>query len=115
MATAAEIRNKAAKKLGVLSAANTLQSDISDDLDDAYTEAYRLLEEEGLASWALADEVPAALVHPMTSIVALSRVNEYATSDSRYQRVVGDGSGAMRSIRRYSRQPLTEETPIENF
>ena len=40
MATREEIRQKAAKKLGVLGIGQTLESEIASDLDDAYVEVF---------------------------------------------------------------------------
>ena len=115
MATAAEIRNKAARELGVLATGQTLRSEISTDLDAAYVEVYALLEAEKVASWAIADAVPSRDVASVVALVAEARVNVYSVPNDRYQRIVAAAPGAFKQLKRYNAQPKTEDTPIENF
>lgn len=115
MATAAEIRNKAAKKLGILATGQTLRSEISADIDNAYKEVYALLEAEFVASWAFADEVPDRDVEAVVALVAGARVDEYSLPNDRYQRIVAVATGAVKQLKRHNAQPKTEETPMQNF
>ena len=78
MASAAEIRNKAAKKLGLFGTGQTLRSAISADFDQAYVEVYGELELLSLVTWSIDDEVPDALVRSVVDLVAGARVNEYS-------------------------------------
>ena len=48
MTTVAEIRNKAARRLGVLGVGQTLQNNIQADLDEAYEEVYSFLQTKSL-------------------------------------------------------------------
>ncbi|MBT8439718.1 MAG: hypothetical protein KJO91_08325, partial [Gammaproteobacteria bacterium] len=58
MATAADIRNKAATRLGIYGEGETLPSYESNDLDEAYTETYARLAAKSLALWDIDEEVP---------------------------------------------------------
>ena len=99
MATAAEIRNKAVKKLGVLATGQTLESEIAADLDEAYSEVYAALSAKNLTTWAEDEEVPPEYIGPVVALVAFARVDEYGVPNDRYQRIAGDVSRATAEIR----------------
>lgn len=123
MATAAEIRNKAAKKCGLVGTGQTLQSNISADFDDAYTEVYAELQVKGLATWGAAEEVPSYLVEPVVAWVAGVRAAEYSIPPARYERVMRDYLGdpllrllsAEARIRSLQATPRLGETEIVNY
>ena len=100
MATAAQIRNKAGFLLGVKALGQTLTNSVSSDLDEAYDEVYARLRDEDLVSWHSTQDVPDELVSPVVDLVAFARINEYAVSDSRYQRISLAASQAEIRIRR---------------
>lgn len=100
MATAAEIRNKAALKLGVKGVGQTLENSVSSDLDDAYAEVYARLRDDDLVSWAFTAEVPDELISPVVDLIAISRVDEYGISGERFQRIAIAASQAAIRIRR---------------
>lgn len=99
MATAAEIRNKAAKKLGVLATGQTLESEIADDLDEAYDEVYAALDAKNLVTWDYDEEIPDEYIGPVVALVAFARADEYGIPNDRYQRIAGDMSRALNEIR----------------
>ena len=121
MATATEIRNKAAKKLGLLGTGQTVPSGIAADLDDAYAEVYAELASLGLATWASSDAVPAALVYAIVAWVAGVRADEYSIPTERYVRVMRDFRGDAQTpsaedrIRAIIAPPKIRQTKIENF
>ena len=86
MATAAEIRDKAAFKLGVKTLGQALENSVSKDLDEAYTEVYNRLRAEDLVNWDSAAEVPDDIVSPVVDLVAFARAVEYGIAGQRYQR-----------------------------
>lgn len=100
MATKAEIRDKAARKLGIKAIGQTLENPVSSDLDDAYTEVYAMLRGEDLVTWHSTAEVPDNLVWPVVALVAFSRVDEYNISGERYQRITAAAGAAEATIRR---------------
>lgn len=115
MATAAEIRNKAAKKLGLFGTGQTLRSAIAANLDEAYAEVYGELELQSLTPWAFADEVPDALVSSVVALVAGSRVEEYSVPSEKYQRIMREYVGAEDRIRKLLAKPKMGVTEIEEF
>lgn len=99
MATAAQIRDKALRKLGILSVNNTPSSTITGDLDDAYTEVYAELEGLSLVTWDSDEEVPDSHVSSLVALVAYARVDEYSVSNDRYVRIVNDEAKALPKIK----------------
>lgn len=98
MASAAEIRNKALRRLGVLAIGQTATAEQGADLEAAYAEVYAALLERNLAVWGASEAVPDYLVNPVVALVAYARVNEYSVSDSRYQRLARDAGSAEGAI-----------------
>ena len=93
MATAAQIRNKAAKKLGVFGTGQTLRGAIAADLDDAYTEVYGMLAKKRLTTWDSDEPIPDEFVSPVVALVADARKNEYGIPDGKYLRISLDAKG----------------------
>ena len=104
MATKAEIRDRAAENLGLLPIGQSLASQHVTRIEAGYDEVYDQLKEEGLATWAEANEVPDQLVPWVAGLVALNGTETYPISTARYQRIVAkvgtDGSLGRRAIRR---------------
>lgn len=116
MATTAEIRNKALKRLGVLGRGQTARSEDADDLDSAYQELHAELEAEGMTPWgANTADIPAQYVNSIVSLLAFSRINEYSVPTERFQRITLTAAGARRKIRSLQQIPQQGPTPIENF
>lgn len=115
MATSAEIREKAARKLGVLGVGQTLRSEISDDLDEAYTEVYRELESDDMALWEIDEEVPDQFVWPVVAMVAYRRAVEYGVPQERFVRIAGDQIIAESRIKRLQAPAKMGQTEIEYF
>lgn len=115
MATAAKIREKALNKLGVSSTGQTTQSAIQEDLDDAYTEVYAMLDALGLTTWDSDEEVPDEMVIPVVFLVAGARKDEYNIPNDRYQRVATDGSIAVGLIREMQASNVYKTPEAEYF
>lgn len=115
MATAEEIRDKAAKKLYVLSTGQTLRSEIAADLTEAYKEVYAALDAMSLITWDFDDEVPDEFVWPVVSLVAMARANEYAVPVDHYQRLAVDANGATRHMRELLASNVYETPKADYF
>lgn len=100
MATTAEIRDKAAFRLGIKSFGQALENSVSSDLDAAYDEAYALLRADDLVSWGPSADIPSEFVYPIVSLVAFSRMEEYGVGGERAARIAAAATGAERLIRR---------------
>ena len=99
MATAAQIRDRAATRLGILGEGETLPSYESADLDNSYTEIYAQLVALSLAVWDFDDEVPDEYTPHVVSMVAYNRANDYAIPNDRYSRIAADSQAALNIIR----------------
>lgn len=91
--TAAEIRNKALKKLGVFGTGTTPRSEKADDLDQAYSEIYAQLTRRALATWDFDEEIPDEFVQPVVALVADARKDEYRIPNDLFQRITLDARG----------------------
>lgn len=115
MATAAQIRDKAARKLGLYGTGQTLRAAHAADLDEAYAEIYAELELIDLVTWAFDEDVPDALTRVVVDLVAGSRVNEYSVPAEKYQRLTRDHDLAESRIRTILAKPKMTVTEIEEF
>lgn len=118
--TATEVRNRALRKLGVLGLGETPDSTMAADMDQVYAEVYARLEEEHLTTWASDADIPDLMAGPVADLCALERVDEYPTSQLRYEkiaRVAGEnGKNALAKIRaRKNGTYQSETTYVEYF
>lgn len=88
MATKAEIRKRAAYKLGILTIGQSLASQHQARIDEAYDEVYAQLKEDGLAVWASTAEVPGKLVRHVAALMAENCYDEYGVSEARASRII---------------------------
>lgn len=91
--TAAQIREKALKKLGVKATGQTTQSEITADLDKAYEEVYAMLATRALTTWDSDEDIPDEFVAPVVALVADARKDEYSIPNDRYTRIALDARG----------------------
>jgi len=121
MATKAQIITTAAKNLGILGEGEVLPSYETDDLDQAYTETYNILQALNLTTWAITAAIPDQYAHPVGMLVAGRRAVEYQIPDNRYMRIVSEGWGqnqdgtAIKLLRRLQARPALGQTQIENY
>lgn len=122
--TTAQIRNQAAQKLGLLGTGQTLQSNISSDLDQAYLEVYGMIESKGLASWGTSTTaVPDSMVEPIVAWVAGIRATRYAVDAARHQRIMLEYEGnpltgnasAEDRLRALQANAVSPQAKIQNF
>ena len=91
--TAAEIRNKALKKLGKFGTGTIADEPKTTDLDQAYLEVYAQLSTRGLVTWDADEEIPDEFVHSVVALVADARKDEYRIPNDLYQRITLDARG----------------------
>jgi len=111
--TKAECRNRALRKLGKLAIGQTAESQLADDMDDAYDQTYARLAEMGLVTWSSTDSVPDEFVEDIVSIMAFERSE--GVPDSRYMRLRDDASRALVSISAYISGSYDCPRDVENF
>ena len=123
MPTNIEIRERAVRKLGLRSMSQTTSSEIADDLDQAYLEVYAMLDKQTLTTWDLDEDIPDEFSHPVVSLVADSRKNEYPIPVDKYARISldahGDGTdanpSALLTIRLMQASNVYKTPPAEYF
>ena len=114
MATAAKIREKALKKLGVKATGQTTQAEITADLDAAYVEVYAVLEALDIATWDSDEDIPDEMVVPVVALVAMSRTDEYSVPNDRLQRIAAGAAGAIPLIKELQASN-TYKTPTAEY
>ena len=70
MATAVELATKVMQHLGRLQAGQTINSDDSTYIQDAYSSLYLMLQANHSVNWGPADDVPQQFEGPVTMILA---------------------------------------------
>lgn len=98
MPTAAEIRNRALKKLGVFGTGQTAGPDAAADIDQAYVEVYANLRARQITTWDFDESVPDKFAFDVVALVADSRKDEYRIPNDLYQRIKLDARGDGTSI-----------------
>lgn len=99
MATAAEIRNRAATKLGLLGVGQTLPSYITSDLDTAYTEVYAILDAKSLVDWDDDESIPDEYSPHLVALVARARITDYMPPANRLGVIMAEAGVALGEIR----------------
>lgn len=88
MATAAELRDRAATMLGILGEGETLPSYEAADLTQSYAEVYAALDVKGHVTWDYDEDIPDEYVPHVAALVARGRVDDYGVPNDRYTRIV---------------------------
>lgn len=88
MATAAEIRNMAALRLGATGEGETLESPLTNDFDQSYKETYGKLAALNIAVWDFDEEIPDEYVYDVVNLTALWRISDYRIPDNRAKRII---------------------------
>ena len=122
MATSAELRNKALRKLGVFGTGQTPSAQKQADLDASYVEVYAELSSRSLTTWDSDEDIPEEYVSSMVSLMADSRKDEYRVPNDIYQRITidarGDGTtinpGAIQNIKTVKASNVYE-TPKSDY
>ena len=93
MATKAEIRNRALRKLGVLEAGGTPTADEITDVEEAYDALYGYLESKDAVTWDSDESVPVEAETPMVRLLMAEIADEFGQEEGRYQRIIIEAYG----------------------
>lgn len=115
MAYPSMIRDQAARKLGVLGIGQTLQSEISSDLDRAYLEIYHDLDAKNQAPWEVDGVVPDEYVPHLAALVADRRSVDYKPPVERLTLIKAEAAQAWGEIRELNGSDLTEVVHTDYF
>lgn len=110
--TAAQIRDRAAQELGVLSLGQALKAHDAARITQGYAEVYEQLEKDGLATWPYSGSVPNDFAPHVVMLTAENCLGTYGVSESRYARIMTAAQIARREIMKYaSPDYVSTETP----
>ena len=115
MATQADVRKRALRKLGLASTNQAPTSDLDSDMQAAYTEVYTMLETLKLTFWGESSAVPDEEANNMASLMAFERVNDYGIGTERYARIEREKMAAMQNFRMMAVNEYTSTADPEDF
>ena len=87
MATKAQLRNKALKKLQVLEEGESPTNEVISDVEAAYDELHRYLLNRGAIFWDSDESIPDECVRPMVAILAAEMADDFGIQEPRYTRL----------------------------
>ena len=99
MATAVQIRTRAATMLGIHGEGQTLPSAKAEDLDASYVEVYAQLSIKDQVTWDFDEDIPDEYAPHITALVAWGRVINYPVDPKRYQLIQFSASKAPLEIK----------------
>jgi len=95
MATAAEIRNRALRKLGVLESGGTPTTDEQTDADAAYAALYAFLSEKHAVTWDSDESIPVKAENAVVKMLMAELADEFGSTEGQYQRLQAEASIAL--------------------
>ena len=110
-----EVRNSAARKLGILGVGQTLQSEYAADLDDAYGELHSQLLNLGAIDFGPTSDVPAAYAPAVASLLAQMRMLEYKPPPERMIAIQNDAQEAWTMIWRLHERPRMGQVEVSDY
>lgn len=113
MATKVDLRERAAKKLGILTEARALSAYEAQTIDDVIEEEHAVLEADGLAYWSLSD-IPEGAMRGLRDIVAGRAAPNLkdAQNAQPYTSLVEIGK---RSLREFTYKRGTERSTVHRY
>ena len=114
--TAAQIRDRAAKKLGLLGKGGTLDHDDKVDVEQAYAEVYAQLKKEGLAVWAFTGgSIPNEIADEVANMIAAKMVDDKGVSNDRAVRILNKAATGIRDIRKFIKPDYITQTAAKDY
>jgi len=99
MATAVQIRTRAALMLGIHGEGQVLPAAKSEDLDNSYTEVYAQLTVKDQVTWADDEDIPDEYAPYISALVAWGRVMNYPIDPKRYALIAAAAKAAPLEIK----------------
>jgi hypothetical protein len=98
--TLAELKEKALKKLRVLSPSQSAPAYANTIVGDAYDSVYEQLKTEKLIYWGSSDDIPDDLAYQIIALVIFNSADEFHVPEPRLARLERQSLIAMKDIRR---------------
>lgn len=115
MATQADVRKRALRKLGLASTNQAPTSDLDSDMQAAYTEVYALLENMKLTFWGETSAVPDEVANHVAAMMAFERVNDYGIGSERYARIEREKNAAIRNFRMMAVNEYVSDDEVTDY
>jgi hypothetical protein len=115
VATQAEVRKRALRKLGLASTSQAPTSDLDSDMQEAYTETYTMLERQSQTFWGESLDVPDEIANHLAALMAFTRANDYGIGTERYQRLAAERTVALREFRMMAVNEYNSSDDPEDF
>lgn len=115
MATAVEIRERAARRLALTGQGSTTPSYHAVQLDQAYVEIYAQLSAKNVAVWDFADDVPDEYAPHVVAMVAYSRVSDYPIHPERLRILAVDQIRAIPEMRELTSSDVYTQQQVDYF
>ena len=120
MATKQDIRNQVLRRLKVLPAGQTADSEDASIVETAYDNLHALLTEREVINWGASDDIPSEAVLPIVSLVADAVADEFLTKNDEQRRIrlrleaygQTGNAGAFSDLQRLIAVPYVS-TPVE--
>ena len=120
MATKQDIRNQVLRRLKVLPAGQTADSEDASIVETAYDNLHALLTEREVINWGSSDDIPSEAVLPIVSLVADAVADEFLTKNDEQRRIrlrleaygQTGNAGAFSDLQRLIAVPYVS-TPVE--
>lgn len=97
--TKAQIKERAATRLGIVAIGQALSHEDGVRLEQAYNEVYEYLKTHGIASFAASSDVPSDIAPYFITMIAHNCIDDYKIPNELYQRIAIDFSQAEHKIR----------------
>lgn len=98
--TKEQIKARVASALEIVPLGQSLESQDSTRLDQAYTEIYEELESKELAIWAINDPVPSSIANYVINLIAVNCLLDYPQSTEKNNLIYTTGASALSNIRK---------------
>ena len=85
--TTAEIRDRTAQESGILAIGQALNATDAARIEQAYSEVYKELKEDGLAFWSVSGTIPDQFVPWVIPLIADNIKNTYSIPQERWVRI----------------------------
>lgn len=95
MATKAQIRNKALKKLRVLEEGESPTNEVIADVEAVYDQLYAFLTTKHAVTWDSDEEVPNEAVRPVVTLLAAEMADDFGVDENRYARLQIEAYGSL--------------------
>lgn len=115
MATATEIRDRAAQELGVLRLNQSLPAEHATRITQGYAEVYAKLKKDGNATWPYAGEVPDEITPEIVFLVAENCLGTYSVSEAKFNRIKLGAENARREVRKFTAPDYVSQEEAEGF